>query len=135
MDLFHSVGASMRRDPMTTTPWTFRAGRVLGPAMLVLGASLAGCVIAPYPRYGGHDGHDDSGVVVVEPPPVRIERPGPPPAVGYLWIDGFWNWSGGRHVWIPGRWEARRPGHYWEPHRWERGHRGWARRGGEWRRH
>ena len=130
--MFDHFSAPVRCDPMTTTTVTFRVRRVLGLAMLALGASLAGCVIAPYPR---HADHDDGGVVVVEPPPVRIERPGPPPAVGYLWIDGFWNWSGGRHVWIPGRWEARRPGYHWEPHRWERGHRGWARRGGEWRRH
>lgn len=112
----------------------FPAQRALGLVMLVLGLGLAGCVVAPYPRHGGGHGGDVE-VVVVEPPPVRIERPGPPPAVGYLWIDGVWNWSAGRHVWVPGHWEARRPGHHWEPHRWERSHRGWARRGGEWRRH
>lgn len=108
--------------------------RTLSVALLALGAGLAGCVVAPYPRHGEHGG-DDGEVVIVEPPPVRVERPGPPPAVGYLWIDGFWRWSSGRHHWVPGHWEAQRPGRRWEPHRWERGPRGWYQRGGEWRRH
>lgn len=114
---------------MTTTQVTFPVRRALAVTMLVLGAGLTGCVVAPYPRH-----MDDGGVVLVEPPPVRIERPGPPPAVGYIWIDGFWNWSGGRHVWMPGHWEPHRPGQRWEPHRWEHGQRGWERRGGAWRR-
>lgn len=112
---------------MTTTKVTFPVRRALAVTMLVFGTGLAGCVVAPYPHQRGHE---DGGVVVVEPPPVRIERPGPPPAVGYLWIEGFWNWSGGRHVWMPGHWEPQRQGQRWEPRRWER-----EQRGGEWRRH
>lgn len=117
---------------MTTTKVTFPVRRALAVTMLVFGTGLAGCVVAPYPHQRGHE---DGGVVVVEPPPVRIERPGPPPAVGYLWIEGFWNWSGGRHVWMPGHWEPQRQGQRWEPRRWERGQRGREQRGGEWRRH
>lgn len=113
---------------MTTMKQRFWARRALAVTCLALGAGLSGCVVAPYPSRGDEGGP----VVMVEPPPVRIERPGPPPAVGYLWIDGFWNWSGGRHVWMPGHWEPRRAGERWEPHRWERSHRGWEPRGGRW---
>ncbi|MBP8272563.1 MAG: YXWGXW repeat-containing protein [Sphaerotilus sp.] len=116
---------------MTTTKVNAPIRRALAAWALVLGSGLSGCVVAPYPH---HDGQEDRGVVV-EPPPVRIERSGPPPAVGYFWIDGYWNWSRGRHVWMPGHWAPRRDGHRWEPHRWERGRRGWESRGGQWHRY
>jgi len=66
------------------------------------------------------------------PPPPRVEYAGPPPAVGYIWIDGFWNWAGGRHVWSPGHWEAPRVGQRWVPHRWERDGNRWHLREGHW---
>ena len=61
---------------------------------------LGGCVVAPVPASGPYYGEP----VVVAPP--RVEYPGPPPAVGYVWIGGDWNWYQGRRVWSPGRWEA-----------------------------
>ena len=72
-----------------------------------------GCVVAPVGPY-------PAGTVVgMAPPPPRVEVYGPPPVVGQIWIGGFWNWVGGRHVWVGGHWEAQRPGYYWHPHRWE----------------
>src|SRR5437899_9681199 len=48
-----------------------------------------------------------------EPPPPRYEPP-PPPRVGNVWITGFWNWDGYRHVWQPGHWERARVGMVYE---------------------
>ena len=55
------------------------------------------------------------------------------PFIGAIWIGGYWNWSGGRHVWTPGHYERPHPGYRWAPHRWEPGPRGgWYLRGGGW---
>src|SRR5262245_666786 len=92
--------------------------RLVRTALLVaaLGAALAGCVVAPVapaPAYGY-----GSEVVAVAPPPPQAEYIGPPPAVSYVWIGGYWGWRGGRHVWNGGHWEAPRPGYHWVPHAW-----------------
>jgi hypothetical protein len=75
--------------------------------------------------------------VVYQPPPepaqpVEVEAAPPPPIVeartaapfgGAVWIPGYWQWNGGRHVWVGGRWSAGRAGMMWEPAHWEqRGH-------------
>lgn len=68
----------------------------------------------------------------IAPPRLRAERakvPGP----GYLWMPGYWNWTGSRHVWVRGAFLKERPGFefvqprwierngmwYLEPARWE----------------
>jgi hypothetical protein len=113
-----------------------RAGLVL----VSLGAlSLAACVVAPYPVRRGRgpvqpDPDDDGPVVDVEPPPPLYEAPVPPPAVGYVWIGGYWNWVGARHVWVRGYWAPPRVGLVWVPHRWVRYGRGWRMTPGSWRR-
>lgn len=96
-------------------------------ALCLAGTLLSGCVVAPvapYPYRGA--------VVAVAPPPPQAEVYGPPPAVGYVWIGGFWNWLGGRHVWVGGHWEAPRPGYRWAPHRWEPVAGGWRMNPGHW---
>lgn len=60
---------------MSFLSWTMKAG------VLLLGASLAGCCVAPVgpyygPRYGGR--------MVYEAPPVMV-APAPPP-------PGYWRW-------------------------------------------
>ena len=69
-------------------------------------ALLSGCVVAPIPSAGPYYGEP----VAVAPPPLQVEYPGPSPVAGYVWIGGYWNWYGGRHVWVPGRWDAPRRG-------------------------
>lgn len=101
-------------------------------AALLVGLASAGCVVAPVgPRYGYAD---DPTVVGVEPPPPQYEVVGVAPAVGMVWLAGYWAWAGSRYAWRPGHWARPHPGHYWEPHRWERGRGGWVSRGGQWRR-
>ena len=69
--------------------------------------------------------------VDIAPPPVRYERV-PPPRRGYIWVNGHWGWSHGRHVWIPGTWIRARSGYVYERPRWQ--HRGnrWYYSDGYW---
>ncbi len=62
-------------------------------------------------------------IVRIAPPAPIVERRPPPPERGFVWIDGYHRWDGGRYVWVPGRWD--RPPHRgarWVAHRWV--HRG-----------
>ncbi|MFT3760001.1 YXWGXW repeat-containing protein [Thauera sp.] len=91
------------------------------PPMLAatLALLLTGCAVAPDERsygYGSH-GYDGYGgpyyereIIIVTPAP-RIERRGPPPGPGHVWIGGYWNRVGPRHDWVPGHWSppARQP--------------------------
>jgi hypothetical protein len=96
---------------------------LLGTALLI-----SGCTVYPV-----HDPRYDYGQTIsVAPPPSRYEYSGYPPAVGFVWIGGYWNWLGANYVWVPGRWEAPRPGYYWTPHRWERDGSHWRQSGGRW---
>ncbi|TXI92517.1 MAG: hypothetical protein E6Q34_06440 [Burkholderiaceae bacterium] len=70
----------------------------------------------------------------VMPPQAMQEVITVAPAPGYVWINGFWYWEGGRHVWRAGYWSAPRVGFVWHPHRWERVGVSWHFRPGGWRR-
>lgn len=62
---------------------------VLALAAPLLALSLGGCVVVPAHRGGyAYDG----------------DYRGAPPVVGYVWIDGFWSWQGGRRTWNNGHW-------------------------------
>jgi hypothetical protein len=74
------------------------------------------------------------GTVNVAPPPPQVEVIGVAPQPGYVWLGGYWNWSGGRHVWVAGHWDAPRPGYHWVPHAWVRAGGGWRLREGHWAR-
>lgn len=63
-------------------------------------------------------------VVQTAPPPLRVEAV-PAPRVGYVWVPGYWDWRGHRHVWVGGLWVRHRPGYrYYKPR--------WVERGGRW---
>ncbi len=67
--------------------------------------------------------------VQVAPPPPRVEVV-PAPRRGWVWVPGYWDWRGRRHVWVAGTWVRERPGYrYFEPHWVERDGRWWLRRG------
>ena len=93
-----------------------------------LSLTLDGCIIASRQPYYAQP------MVMVAPPPPQLEVIGVVPAAGYVWIDGYWNWTGSRHVWIGGRWDAPRPGHMWVAHRWVRQGAGWRMAPGHWAR-
>jgi hypothetical protein len=63
--------------------------------------------------------------VRVAPPPSRTEVI-PAARPGYLWVPGYWDWRGRRHVWVGGTWVRARPGYaYANP--------AWVEDGGRWR--
>ncbi len=96
----------------------------------MLGLLLAAAVSA---AHAGPDIH--WGVTIssgTPPPPVRYE-PMPPPRVGYVWVEGYWNWNGGAHVWVPGHWVRARSGYDYAQPRWQEGPNGWELHRGGWR--
>lgn len=85
---------------------------------------LAIAVVAPMATLSLPAAADVDLVVKIAPPVPRIE-PVPAPRVGFVWVPGFWDWRGNRHVWVAGTWERERPGYvYARP--------AWVQRGGEW---
>ena len=73
-------------------------------------------------------------LVRVGPPAPIVERRGPAPGPGYVWIDGYHRYEGGRYVWTPGRWDRPpHPGARWEAARWEHRHGGYVFHEGHWR--
>jgi WXXGXW repeat (2 copies) len=85
--------------------------------------------------------------VVYEPPPppatvIEVQTAPPAPLVEVrpagpangVWIPGFWQWNGQRHVWVGGRWSAARAGMRWEPDHWVPAGRGWRMEHGRWAR-
>jgi len=57
--------------------------------------------------YNDDPGYGDSqGMYAPEPPPppsYAYQRP-PMPGSGYYWVDGYWNFLGGRYSWVGGYW-------------------------------
>jgi WXXGXW repeat (2 copies) len=92
----------------------------------MLSAALPSCVVAPDQAHGA------GGVVMVAPPPLRVEVVGAPPNEGYVWLGGYWNWVGSRYEWVGGHWAAGRPGYHWVAHHWVREGDGWRMKAGRW---
>ena len=63
--------------------------------------------------------------VNIAPPAPRYEVV-PAPRVGYVWIPGYYDWRGNRHVWTRGRWERERHGYHYHPTRWTERDGRWA---------
>lgn len=100
-----------------------RAGRMFIMTCMV----LAACSRTPPPDRV-------EAVVNRAPPPVRVERRGNG-RPGYLWIPGYWNWSGGQHVWVRGYWTLPPRGfHTWQAPRWHHDRtKGWMLVRGRWK--
>jgi WXXGXW repeat (2 copies) len=75
----------------------------------------------------------DGTVVESEPPAAIAEYVPTAPYPDYVWLGGYWGWSGA-WVWHAGHF-APRPfrGAAWVSGGWSRGGRGWAWHGGRWR--
>ena len=58
--------------------------------------------------------------VMQAPPPPQQEVQPPSPGAGQVWVPGFWQWNGSRHVWAAGHWTPPpQPNMAWDPPRWE----------------
>src|SRR5687768_6442408 len=62
------------------------------------------------------------GIYVGEPSPYYVNSMPPQPlyesmtsspGYGYVWIDGYWHWSGYEWEWIGGRWVQQQSGYYY----------------------
>jgi hypothetical protein len=96
--------------------------RTLGMAVLLAAFSLAGCA-------GGYGYYAST-----PPPPGRFEARGVAPGPGFVWIDGYWGYNGGRYGWVPGRWDRPPRGRArWEAGRWETRRGRYYYREGRWR--
>ena len=72
-------------------------------------------------------------IATVAPPPLIAEVRPPVPTPGFVWIPGFWSWTGAQYVWVAGRGPAPRPGFVWvTPHWTPVGHK-WRYVPGYWR--
>ena len=94
-----------------------------------LSLGLAGCLLPPVDSYS-------VGVVVTSaPPPDRYEVYGVMPGPDFVWIRGYWQWSGVEYVWISGRWEQPPRGYrHYDRGSWHRTGHGWRYREGRWKR-
>ena len=73
-------------------------------------------------------------MIRVGPPPPVVERRGPPPGEGYIWIGGHQHYDNDHYVWTAGHYD--RPPHNgarWVPSRYERRNGGYVEIEGHWR--
>ena len=92
--------------------------KLLAAAVILFGSALSAC--------GGYG----AGYVAVGPPPApRYGVIGYAPGPGYVWTDGYWNYTGHGWAWINGRWMRPPRGR----HTWMRSE--WRHEGGRWRYH
>ena len=72
------------------------------------------------------------GVTIdVAPPPPREEMV-PAPRRGYVWVPGYWDWRGQRHVWVRGTWVRARHGYVYAHPEWVQRDGHWVLRRGQW---
>jgi hypothetical protein len=74
-----------------------------------------------------------TGYFNVAPPAPRVEVT-PAPRAGYVWVPGYWDASGHRHVWRRGHWERQRHGYRYVEPRWMQNGDRWILERGRWAR-
>jgi hypothetical protein len=93
---------------------------------LLAAASLGACYVTPSQGYtttsaeawqtsqpnGSYTTPGEVYVQAMPPDPIYEEVPAAP-SYGFVWIDGYWNWSGAEWMWLRGRWERPRSGYAW----------------------
>ena len=101
-------------------------------AAALLGAALlGGCAVVPAPGYDYEYG--DVVTANVAPPVPYVEAVPVAPFVGAVWVGGYWDWAGGRHVWYPGHYEHPRTGWSYRQPGWTHGSGGqWTLHRGGW---
>jgi len=57
--------------------------------------------------------------VRIAPPRPVVERVVPAPGPRFVWVGGYYRWSGRAYVWVPGRWVVPpHPGAVWVTPAW-----------------
>ncbi len=93
---------------------------------LGLGATLSGCYVEAQPVavsggvYASASAAPDATVYPAEPPPDPIPESAPPgPGPGYVWANGYWDWTGSEWTWNSGYWAPQQPGYLYIGPRFE----------------
>ncbi len=76
----------------------------------------------------------DVGVYFNAPPPAVRHEVVPAARRGYLWVPGYWDHRGKKHVWRTGHWERQRVGHHYVEPRWVERDNRWFLERGRWNR-
>ena len=72
-------------------------------------------------------------VVAQAPPQVRVETQTVAPGANYIWVNGYWRWTGVDYAWVPGTWVVRpRVTAVWVQGHWVRRPGGWVWISGHW---
>jgi hypothetical protein len=113
MPVCQMKSADRIKSAQSATAALFGSTLLLGAALL-----LGGCVTevgyeSPPPAYEASSGDID------QPPPPLPQYAQPPcPGDGYLWVPGYWAYSGG-YYWVPGTWVLPpQVGYLWTPGYW-----------------
>jgi hypothetical protein len=69
--------------------------------------------------------------VRVAPPAPRTEVV-PEPRRGYVWVPGYWDYHGKRHVWVQGTWVKERHGYHYSNPQWQEHDGRWVLQRGHW---
>src|SRR5690606_5759385 len=59
------------------------------------------------------------------PPAPLVDARPPPPQPAYVWVSGYWRWSGVQFLWIPGYWAPPQAGYVVVHPRWSQRSGGW----------
>lgn len=74
-------------------------------------------------------------VTTAPPPPIVVEPQPVAPATGYVWVDGYWHWTGHEYAWHKGYWAVPPHGyHRWVAPRYEHHEREYHYVPGRWER-
>ena len=68
-------------------------------------------------------------------PPAVVYEAVPPPRVGYVWSQGYWDYDRGKHAWRKGHWERERHGQQWSQAQWSERDGHWYLNRGHWEHH
>ena len=105
----------------------------------VAGLGVMGCLSVERPRRTEtvyvERAPEATYVIVTEAPPAPriVERRPPPPAREYVWVDGYYAWSGREYVWQAGNWAMPPRGFtLWIGPRYDREDRGYRYTPGHW---
>ena len=67
----------------------------------------------------GCGGYVYATTTVRAPPTPYVEVAPPAPGPAYVWVDGYWQWTGVQYVWVRGYWAVPpQPGFVWSPAGW-----------------
>lgn len=102
---------------------------IIGKLAVLAGASVLLGLGAGLPV--AHAGTHVSIRIGIAPPPPRWERV-PAPRAGFIWVPGFWRWSGASYIWIGGGWHHQRVGYRYVHPRWQHERDGWRFNTGHW---